>query len=207
MSISNGDLVDGGPGGVGVGNLHTWLGELAGLLEPAALAVTVTLEHQAQAVEGQMPIVVLDGAQIRQHQRCGVTRGHDGDVVATEPVDVLTDAVDQPVNQTGESEHGAGLHAFDRVLADDRTGPGQFDAAQRRRPGRRGVGRHLHTRSDRTADASISRTQVTVVNVSRKVLLFVGNCFATPRSILPVRRNYHPLFSKRVPAFFPDCNA
>src|SRR4051812_10973589 len=67
--------------------MHPWRGELAGLLELAALAVAITLEHQAQAVEGQMPIVVLDGAQIRQHQRCGVTRGHDRDVVATEPVD------------------------------------------------------------------------------------------------------------------------
>ena len=62
-------------------------------------------------------------------------------------------------------------------------------------------------RIDRTTDARICGTQVTVVNVSRKVLRFVRNGFTTPRSILTVRRDDDPLFSERMPAFFPDSSA
>src|SRR5882757_4006605 len=61
----------------------------AGLFELAALNVAVALEHQAQPVERQVLVVVLDGAQVGQHQRRGVTGGHHCDVVAREAVDVL----------------------------------------------------------------------------------------------------------------------
>ncbi len=53
--------------------------------EPSTLAVPIALEHQPQAVEGEMAVVVLDRAQVRQHQRRGVAGGHHRDVTAEKP--------------------------------------------------------------------------------------------------------------------------
>src|SRR5882757_6737244 len=64
-------------------------GDSAGLFELAALNVAVSLEHQPQAVEREVFVVVLDGAQVGQHQRRGVPGGHHCDVVTAEAVDVL----------------------------------------------------------------------------------------------------------------------
>ena len=77
-----------------------------------------------------------------------MTGGHHRDVSAVEAVDVLADARDQPVDQAGEPEQRAGLHALDGVLADHRARPHQLDAAQRRRTGRRGIRGDLDTGSD-----------------------------------------------------------
>ena len=95
-----------------------------------------------------MLVIVLHGVQVRQHQRRRVTGGHHRDVSAVEAVDVLADARDQPVDQAGEPEQRAGLHALDGVLADHRARPHQLDAAQRRRTGRRGIRGDLNTGSD-----------------------------------------------------------
>src|SRR6478736_3786337 len=76
---------------------------LAGLFQPAAIAVAVSLEHQPQTVEGEVVVVVPHGVQIGQHQRGGVPGGDHGDVVAAEPLDVLSHPRHQPVDQTGEA--------------------------------------------------------------------------------------------------------
>ena len=60
------------------------------------------------------------------------------------------------------------------------------------------------TRVDRPANARITRTQVTIVNVGWNDLLFVRNRFTAPWSVLSVRGNNNPLFAERVPAFFPN---
>ena len=56
----------------------------------------------------------------------------------------------------------------------------------------------------RAADARVAGTQVAICNVVRLDHFFALNRFAAPRAILPVRRDDHPLFAQRVPAFFPD---
>ncbi len=95
---------------------------------------------------------MLDGVQVGQQQRRGVPGGHHGDIGTGEPVHVVANSPHQPVDQSGEAENGAGLHALDGVLADHRPGPDQLDAAQRRRPGGRGVRGHLNAGRDRTPE-------------------------------------------------------
>ena len=99
-----------------------------------------------------MTVVVTHGVEVGQQQRGRMPRRHHRDVVAAEPVDVFADPRHQPVDQAREPEHRAGLHAFHGVLSDDRPGPSQLDAAQRRRPRRRRIGRHLHAGCDRAAE-------------------------------------------------------
>ena len=70
---------------------------------------------------------MIDGVQLGQQQRRGVTGGHHRDVVAGKPVDVVADAADEAVDQPGEAENRTCLHAFDGVLADHRPGAGQLD--------------------------------------------------------------------------------
>jgi len=102
---------------------------LARRLQPAALGVPVAFEDQLQAVQGQVLVVVVDGVQLGQQQRCGMSGGHDRDVVAVSFFHVLANAADQAVDQPGKAEHRARLHTFDGVLADHGAGASQLDAA------------------------------------------------------------------------------
>src|SRR5690606_29863339 len=52
----------------------------SGLAQPAPAAVAVAFEHQPQAVQGQIPVVVFDGFQIGQQDRRDVAGGDHRDV-------------------------------------------------------------------------------------------------------------------------------
>jgi hypothetical protein len=57
------------------------------------------------------------------------------------------------------------------------------------------------------ADARITGTEITIINILWNTLNFVRYGFATPRTILPVRSNDYPLLSKWMPTFLPDATA
>ena len=53
------------------------------------------------------------------------------------------------------------------------------------------------------ADPQIPRTEVAIGHIFRDLRLFTAHGLAAPRPVLPVRRNDHPLFPQRMPAFLP----
>ena len=116
------------------------------------MGVAVAFEHQPQPVQGQVPVEPRGVCRSGSSSGRGVPGGDHRHIVATETVDVLADAADQPVDQACEPEHRTGLHAFDGVLADDRPRPGQLHPSQRGRPCRGRIGGHLDTGRDRPAE-------------------------------------------------------
>jgi hypothetical protein len=58
-----------------------------------------------------------------------------------------------------------------------------------------------------TTDSRVTGTQVTIINILWNNLSFVRYGLAAPWTILPVRSNYDPLFSKWMPTFLPDATA
>ena len=116
------------------------------------LAFLVAFEDHPQPIKREVLVVVVDSVQLGEQQWRGVPGGNHRHVTAGESIHVLTDSGNQAVDQTGEAENRAGLHAFDGVLADDRARPGQLDAAERGRSGGRGVRGQLQTGGDRTAE-------------------------------------------------------
>jgi len=59
-------------------------------------------------------------------------------------------------------------------------------------------------RIDCATNSRVTGTQVTIINILWKRLMFVRYGLTTPGTILPVRGDYYPLFSKWMPAFLPD---
>jgi hypothetical protein len=55
-----------------------------------------------------------------------------------------------------------------------------------------------------TADATVAWAQITVVHVGGNLLLFARDSLSTPWPVLAMSGNNYPLFTERVPAFFPD---
>ena len=67
------------------------------------MALLISLEHHTQAIEGQVFVVVVNGAQVGQQQRCGMSGGDNRNVAAGESIDVFADSRHQTIDQTGES--------------------------------------------------------------------------------------------------------
>ena len=85
----------------------------------------VALEDDAQPVQGQPRLVVLDRVRVRGDERAEAAGGHDGG-----RPELLLEAPAQPVDLAGEPVDDARLDRLDRRPADHAAGLDQLDPAQ-----------------------------------------------------------------------------